>query len=373
MNPYYDNFEKCQLTTKIAEQKGDYYAFDETIFYGEKGGELPDKGTINGLEVTDLKWEGETLFHQVAGELSDPIEMQVDERTRKINTTVQTAFHLLDGFYATKGITVTAVHANPEHQWYEIDVVDASEDLLHETEAFIQKVIAEAAPVTFTYSKGADYPDPFYQKFAELRLAHIGDYNTQPCGTHHVNHTGQIHQFVILGTEKGKKKHTRIRIAVGPVAADALHYWYDLGKEVAQLVGTSEETLVDKVDELLGNKKVQKQQVKDLTKQVLTYRTKEILAQTETFVTYESENKNELPQIAQLIAKEATQDYVLIQKVADSFQFALISPTKKAREIFAKIKASHPEVSGGGSPQIVTARVNTVAREDIINWIKATI
>ena len=58
-------------------------------FEFEKGGMPSDKGTINGLEVLDLKWDGDTLYHKVNGELSNPIHMEVDLLTRHNNTIVQ--------------------------------------------------------------------------------------------------------------------------------------------------------------------------------------------------------------------------------------------------------------------------------------------
>ena len=47
MNPYYDDFSQLSLTTHIIDQKDDYYAFEATVFYGEKGGMPSDRGWIN--------------------------------------------------------------------------------------------------------------------------------------------------------------------------------------------------------------------------------------------------------------------------------------------------------------------------------------
>ncbi|MDO5085952.1 MAG: hypothetical protein Q4D47_05875 [Erysipelotrichaceae bacterium] len=45
MTRQYDDFLKLQCNTTIKEEQDGYYAFEETIFYGEKGGALSDEST----------------------------------------------------------------------------------------------------------------------------------------------------------------------------------------------------------------------------------------------------------------------------------------------------------------------------------------
>ena len=86
MNRNYDNFLNLTMDTRIRECRDGWYAFEDTVFYGEKGGALADRGTINGREVLELRWEGDTLWHRVEGELSDPVRLEVDRLTRWNNT-----------------------------------------------------------------------------------------------------------------------------------------------------------------------------------------------------------------------------------------------------------------------------------------------
>ena len=118
MNKHYDNFKEITLNTTIKEVVDGYYTFEDTIFYGEKGGMLSDKGTINGLKVLELKWDGETLLHKVDGELTNPIEMKVCRRMRYLNTAVQSALHLLDGYYAKLGLYLPSLISWINFSWF---------------------------------------------------------------------------------------------------------------------------------------------------------------------------------------------------------------------------------------------------------------
>lgn len=40
MNLFYDNFEKLNCITQIKDIRENYYSFEQTVFYGEKGGQL---------------------------------------------------------------------------------------------------------------------------------------------------------------------------------------------------------------------------------------------------------------------------------------------------------------------------------------------
>ena len=151
MNLFYDNFEKVNCVTQIKDIRDNYYSFEQTVFYGEKGGQLDDKGTINDLPVTDLKWVGPTLYHQVKGNLTNPIIMKVDPITRYINTTVQSVFHLLDGYYAHQNCRIIEVNADPNNEWYEINKDSITAEQLDDVETWMNNIIKQDINTKFTY------------------------------------------------------------------------------------------------------------------------------------------------------------------------------------------------------------------------------
>ena len=61
MTRIYDDFLNLTLDTRIKNVRDGWYEFEQTVFYGEKGGILPDEGMINGQKVLKLQWEGDVV------------------------------------------------------------------------------------------------------------------------------------------------------------------------------------------------------------------------------------------------------------------------------------------------------------------------
>lgn len=362
MNQNYDNFEKITCTTKIKDAQNGYYAFDDTVFYGEKGGQLADQGTINGLPVTDLKWDGDTLYHQVAGELRDPIKMEVDWPTRLINTTVQSVFHLLDGYYAKTDTKITEVNANPDNQWYEVDSKDVTEEGLHDVEKWMNQVIQADVETSFTYVPGKEYPDPAYQKYEQVRLVHLGDINVQPCGTLHVNHTAQIQSLVILGTEK-VAKGTKIYIATSLVTNQRLHTDETTLNEVAQKLSVKRENVVTKLSETLVKSKQLKKQLKKVKKELMQFKAQQLLAQDEDVTEITIDDASDLSVLAPLMMRQVKSAKLLLANYEKKTFLAIISPDNQARELLQKLQKQFT-INGGGSSKIVTGNT-TVSVEQV--------
>jgi len=245
-----DHFEQLELKTTIKEEKEGYYQFEETIFYGDKGGMLADVGTINGMKVTDLKYdENEVLWHKVDGILTDPIEMKVDRETRYLNTSVQTLFHAMDGYYRRKKDKyIIAIGVQAMNQWYEVnETVDEEE--LKNIQAYMDKVIWDDVPVEFSYIKGKDYPDPRYQGHDFVRMVKVGEYDKQPCGTLHVNHTSEIGSAVVLGVEK-TSRGTRVLCAVGPATKKRFQAEHQYLLEASRQAGVKGSELKERIEKL---------------------------------------------------------------------------------------------------------------------------
>ena len=349
MNLHYDHYKETVLDTVIKEEKDGYYAFEDTIFYGEKGGMPSDKGTINGLEVLDLKWDGDTLYHKVNGELSNPIHMEVDLFTRHTNTIVQSALHIADGFCVKHNFPLGSIGTNHDNIWYEINT-EVDDKTLDELEQYVRQAILDSIDVEISYVAGKDYGDEHYAHFDTVRIIKIGDYDKQPCGTLHVNNTSEIGSFSILSHEK-TSRGTRLHCAIGMTSADHLKEVYDEYRKTAVVINPGKDKLSDVAKTLVENNKALKKELADLKKELLQFQVKAYTALTDKVITIH-EDSSLLRDIAMALVKEISDDRFLISEKDSSL--AIISHDNKARDIFNNLK-DELQLNGGGAPFCVTA------------------
>ena len=349
MNLHYDHYKETVLDTVIKEEKDGYYCFEDTIFYGEKGGMPSDKGTINGLEVLDLKWDGDTLYHKVNGELSNPIHMEVDLFTRHTNTIVQSALHIADGFCVKHNFPLGSIGTNHDNIWYEINT-EVDDKTLDELEQYVRQAILDSVDVEISYVAGKDYGDEHYAHFDTVRIIKIGDYDQQPCGTLHVSNTSEIGSFSILSHEK-TSRGTRLHCAIGMTSADHLKEVYDEYRKTAVVINPGKDKLSDVAKTLVENNKALKKELADLKKELLQFQVKAYTTSTDKVITIH-EDSSLLRDIAMALAKEISDDRFLISEKDSSL--AIISHDNKARDIFNSLK-DELQLNGGGAPFCVTA------------------
>ena len=349
MNLHYDHYKETVLDTVIKEEKDGYYCFEDTIFYGEKGGMPSDKGTINGLEVLDLKWDGDTLYHKVNGELSNPIHMEVDLFTRHTNTIVQSALHIADGFCVKHNFPLGSIGTNHDNIWYEINT-EVDDKTLDELEQYVRQAILDSIDVEISYVAGKDYGDEHYAHFDTVRIIKIGDYDKQPCGTLHVNNTSEIGSFSILSHEK-TSRGTRLHCAIGMTSADYLKEVYDEYRKTAVVINPGKDKLSDTAKTLVDNNKALKKELADLKKELLQFQAKAYTSSIDKVITIH-EDSSLLRDIAMALVKEISDDRFLISEKDSSL--AIISHDNRARDIFNSLK-DELQLNGGGAPFCVCA------------------
>ncbi len=206
---------KDQGTLLAKEKFGDGYAlvFDKTPFYGESGGQVGDKGTINGtVEVLDTQKPIDD-FHVHLVENADELEvgksysLEVNEKLRNQTIKNHSATHLLQAaLIKILGPHIKQAGSYVNEEMLRFDFTHdsgLSEKEISETEELVNQEIRAALPVKDQIMNKDEAVKQgamalFGEKYGdEVRVIQMGGFSTELCGGTHVNNTSDIDLFKV--------------------------------------------------------------------------------------------------------------------------------------------------------------------------------
>ncbi len=239
---------------------------DTTPFYAESGGQVGDTGIIEGARgqfVVEDTRKGFAHIGRVASgtlKVGDEVTAVVSATRRLATAAHHSATHLLHA--ALRRILGTHVVqrgslVGPERLRFdfshprpvaalEIGAIEQSvnEAIRANTEVTIQHMaLAEAVDKGAMALFGEKYGD-------EVRVIAMGEHSTELCGGTHVNRTGDIGLFKILAETAVGSGIRRIEAVTGQAALDYVRALEARLSDAAQLVGSTREEVVEKIERL---------------------------------------------------------------------------------------------------------------------------
>jgi len=259
--------------------------FDRTPFYAEAGGQVGDQGTIYsaaGEKVADV----ETVFPGVPGlsvhritvhapiRVGDVLRAEVAVPLRDATRRNHTATHLLHAALRTvlgthvkqAGSVVDPVRLRFDFTHYA--AVDRSE--IEEVERLMNEQIlkntgveTDLMPLERAITTGA--MALFGEKYGEeVRVVSVPGFSKELCGGTHVRRTGDIGVCKIVSEGSISAGVRRIEAITGEAA---LRHYQEVSESlvrVAGIVRASEPELIDHVEKLIANERVQARQIEQL-------------------------------------------------------------------------------------------------------------
>lgn len=207
-------YDTLQLEAKVIKVFPDGIVLDQTPFYATSGGQVSDKGWINGLEVVDVtKLPHGQFLHKVEGEYQEGDEvLAVVDQTRRLQTMRNhSAAHLFH--QAIKDIF--GKHANQQgsqvapwswrfdfnHFETETDqrILEVEKLVKHYIKEMPLDVIIRVLPIDEARKLGAMML--FGEKYGDMvRVVDMG-WSKEFCGGTHVKNTQEILDFAIASYE----------------------------------------------------------------------------------------------------------------------------------------------------------------------------
>jgi alanyl-tRNA synthetase len=262
---YYEdetNHEFEATVLKIIDNK--FVVLDQTAFYPRGGGQEPDKGKLDSLEVDDVSKHGDVVLHKLRNTCNslnegNIIYGKVDAQRRNSITKHHTSTHILNSAARNNlGPWVWQNSAFKEEDYGRLDITHHSALTKEEIERIEQsanEIITKNLPVSISvYSRGEaeqKYTFRIYQGGVaptnNIRIVNVEGWDIEACGGTHVRRTGELGLVKITKSERIQDGVVRLEFVA---AKSALNYLQELENSlntIAQSLGTSKEKVVESI------------------------------------------------------------------------------------------------------------------------------
>lgn len=222
-----------EFTARVVAVEGARVALDRTALYPTGGGQPADAGTLSDgartWAVTDVRREGELVWHTLAGEglpaPGDQLRGVVDWGRRYRLMRTHTALHLLCGvIWRDYQAPVTGGNMDTDEGRLDFELANFSNELAQEIVAKVNQEVAADRPVEVKILPRAEafqIPDLIRTKInllpegiAQVRTVNIVGLDLQADGGTHVARTGEVGAVRLLKTRSKGASNKRIVIGL---------------------------------------------------------------------------------------------------------------------------------------------------------------
>jgi len=217
------------FTASVVGVDGGRVSLDRTAFYATGGGQPHDTGSLAGLRVTDVRKDGDHVWHTLEGGpppvVGDEVAGEIDWDRRHALMRTHTALHVLCGVIWNEwGTAVTGGNMEPLSARMDFEFDPLPEGFGQTVEDLVNKELAAARPIEVTFlprSTALADEDLIRTKVnlipesvSEIRVVDIVGLDKQADGGTHVATTDEVGRIRVLKTESKGKGNKRIRIEV---------------------------------------------------------------------------------------------------------------------------------------------------------------
>jgi alanyl-tRNA synthetase len=197
---------------------------DRTAFYPESGGQMADRGVLDGVQVSDVQVDDDDVVHHLLeGErptIGAKVQGEIDLARRRVHMALHTAQHMLSRALLEVVPAAETVSARlGEHQCtIDLAVPELSERQLGAAEDLVHAVIDDDRPIRAFMVTPEELASLALRRAPkverDVRVVDIGGFDLSPCGGTHCLRTAQVGLVRIAGIERYKGK-SRVSFSAG--------------------------------------------------------------------------------------------------------------------------------------------------------------
>jgi alanyl-tRNA synthetase len=232
----------------------------DTILYPEGGGQPADRGTVADVAVLDVQKVDDAVRHVLAGPPpSGRVTITLDWARRLDHMQQHTGQHLLTAVAHQRfGWPTTAFHLGAQTCDIELDTAELDPGVMDALEEAVAAEIRAARPVTSRRVSAGAYAAMDVRSrglpeghTGDVRLVEIEGIDLSTCGGTHCSSTAEIEALKLLGAER-MRGGTRLSWVAGARLRRLLGDHHERTLRLRELLGTSDEELVERLGMKLG-------------------------------------------------------------------------------------------------------------------------
>ena len=294
-------YDELEIDAQVVHAEGGedsrvWLVLDRTPFYAEAGGQVGDRGRIEGsgfaVEVEDVQKARGGIVHRghlVAGEtgaLTGSVVARVDRQARIDAERNHTATHLLhESLRRTLGDHVGQMGSlvAPDRLRFDFSHFAAVDpEQLREIEERVNEQVRADLELTafqeeLEKAKAMGAQALFGEKYEDqVRVVRIGDFSLELCGGTHVRSTGEIGAFDLLSESGIAAGVRRSEALTGEGAERAARQRRQVLADLGTRLNAAPEELADKIEAFLGRNRQLERTLDELRRRVAALETSDL-------------------------------------------------------------------------------------------------
>jgi misacylated tRNA(Ala) deacylase len=216
------------FSATVIERRDDAVVLDRTAFYPTGGGQPHDKGTLDGVAVTEVRKEGDAVWHTLAGPapaIGAPVAGEIDWERRHALMRTHTALHVLCGVIWNEwAVPVTGGNMEPLSARMDFEFDPLPDGFGPRVEELVNVELAADRAVSVEFlERGQAIGDAdlirtkvnmIPETVSEIRVIDIVGLDKQADGGTHVRSTAEVGRIRVVKTESKGKGNKRVRLEV---------------------------------------------------------------------------------------------------------------------------------------------------------------
>ncbi len=268
---------KTEVTARVPRDGKCHVTLAATAFYPEQGGQLADRGTIDGVPVEELYERDGSVWHVLPSAPPGPtVACRLDFARRFDHMQQHTGQHILSNvFEQLCRADTSSFHMGEEDASIELSMPDISPQVARAVEAKTNEYLNRDLPVrthVVSPAEATKFPNIKIPPGAGVvRVVEIETVEFNACCGTHVSRLGEIGLIKIVRTEKMGAGQTRAYFKCGGRALRDYQTKHDVVAALGRQYKVTEAELVPRVEQQAAQLKAATKEIEQLQNKLLDY------------------------------------------------------------------------------------------------------